>query len=110
MPGKLPFLDFLARTQVRVTITGGLTKHGEPEETLVYNGRCIYDEKSRQVLDSERRLVRLSARAIIKGDICPGKNIEGYVEVAGGPKRSIFRAARPRNPDGTVYSTELELV
>ena len=111
MPGKLPYPRFLANTQVTVTITEGLTEDGESDVKLIYEGKCIYDEKSRQVLDAERRLVRLSAKAIIEGDLYPGLDLEGFVEVAGsGVKRSIFRAARPRNPDGSVYSTELELI
>lgn len=52
----------------------------------------------------------MNAKAIIEGDIAPGRDIEGYVMVEGTIKRSIHRAARPRNPDGSVYSTELELI
>lgn len=110
MMAKLPFPDFLARTPIRVILTE-LSEDGEPVEQVLYTGNCIYNEKSKQVLDAERRLVSLSATAIIKGDIRPGKNIEGYVEVAGSEvKRAIHRAARPRNPDGSVFSTELELI
>jgi len=106
---KLPFPDFLAKTQIKVAMTK-LSEDGEPVEQLLYEGKCIYNEKSKQVLDAERRLVLLSATAIIKGDIWPGKDIEGHVQIAGSEiKRTIFRAARPRNPDGSVYSTELEL-
>lgn len=107
--GKLPFPRFLARTPVRVILTK-LSEDGEPVEELLYHGLCIYNEKSRQVLDAERRLVRLMGTAIIEGDICPGQVIEGYIEIDGGIRHTIFRAARPRNPGGSVYSTELELI
>ena len=111
MPGKLPFPRFLARTPIKVILTNGLSEDGEPLTETIFDGLCIYDEQSRQVLDEQHRLVRLSGTAIIEGDICQGKDIEGYVQVAGGEaKRAIFRAARPRNPDGSVYSTELELM
>lgn len=111
MVGKLPFPCFLANTQIKVVLTGGLNEDGEPSQVAIYEGKCIYDEKTKQVLDDERRLVRLSAKAIIEGDIHPGQDIEGYVQVAGSEtKRQIFRATRPRNPDGSVYSTELELM
>lgn len=111
MAGRLPFPRFLANTQIEVVLTGGLDEDGAPVEVEVYEGKCIYDEKARQVLDDERRLVQLSAKAIIEGDICPGQDIEGFVQVAGSEiKRKIFRATRPRNPDGSVYSTELELM
>lgn len=110
MPGRLPFPRFLANTPIRVVLTR-LSEDGEPVEESIFEGKCIYNEKSKQVLDAERRLVSLSAVAIIEGDICPGKDIEGCVEVAGGGlTRSIFRGARLRNPDGSVFSTELELM
>lgn len=110
MAGRLPFPRFLANTQIEVVLTGGLDEDGAPVEVEVYEGKCIYDEKARQILDDERRLVQLSAKAIIEGDINPGKDIEGYVLVEGTIKRVIHRAARPRNPDGSVFSTELELI
>lgn len=110
MAGRLPFPRFLANTQIEVVLTGGLDEDGAPVEVEVYEGKCIYDEKARQILDAERRLVQLNAKAIIEGDIAPGRDIEGYVMVEGTIKRSIHRAARPRNPDGSVFSTELELI
>ncbi len=111
MPGNLPFPRFLAKTSIRVILTGELNEDGEPSEILVYEGHCIYSEKSQQVLDDERRLIRLSARALIEGDIYPGGDIQGYVQIAGSEtKRTIFRVSRPRNPDGSVFSTELELM
>lgn len=109
MPGNFPFPRFLVRTPIQVSIDKGLDKNGEPNLEPIYNGKCIYDEKSKRVLDAERRLVQLSARAIIEGDIFPGQDIQGVVLI-GGVERIIFRSSRPRNPDGTVYSTELELM
>ena len=107
MLGKLPFPDWILVTPVKVYHTH-LSEDGELVEEEIFDGLCCYDEKSRQVLDAERRLVQLSAKAIFKGDLLPGQDIQGYVMV-GDLKREIFKAARPRNPDGTVFSTELEL-
>lgn len=109
IPGKLPFPKWACVTPIKVFITD-LSEDGEPVEQVVYDGLCNYSERSRQVLDAERRLVQLNAKAIIEGDIYPGKDIEGHVIVEGGIKRVIFRVARPRNPDGSVFSTELELM
>jgi len=109
MPGSLPFPRFLVRTPIQVSVDKGLGKDGEPNLEPIYDGKCIYDEKSKQVLDAERRLVQLSARAIIEGDIFPGQDIQG-VALVGGVERIIFRSSRLRNPDGSVYSTELELM
>lgn len=104
---KFPFPRWNANTPVKVfkrTVDTG----GEPSEDVMFDDLAIYDEKQRQVLDAERRLVMLSGKVIIEGDIAPGKIIEGHVEIDGDTK-SIFSAIRPRNPDGTVYSTELDL-
>ncbi|GIO34350.1 hypothetical protein J2TS6_54910 [Paenibacillus albilobatus] len=103
---KFPFPSWNQVTPVQVYQTEQ-GRYGEVE-TLIYDKKCFYDEKSRQVLDAERRLVLLSGLIIIEGDINPGKVIEGYVVVEG-ERKNIYRAKRPRNPDGSVFSTELEL-
>jgi hypothetical protein len=108
MRGKLPFPKWILVTPVKVYQTE-LSEDGEPVEELIFDGLCCYDEKMRQTLDKERRLVTLSGKVIIHGDINSDKLIEGYV-VIGGAQRSIFRSARPHNPDGSVFSTELELM
>ncbi|MBP1999753.1 hypothetical protein J2Z69_000772 [Paenibacillus shirakamiensis] len=108
MRGKLPFPNWILVTPIKVYQTE-LSEDGEPIEELIFDGLCSFDEKSKQTLDKERRLVTLSGKAIIKGDINPEKLIEGYI-LLGEIQRSIFRAAKPRNPDGSVFSTELELM
>ncbi|MFW5436354.1 hypothetical protein [Paenibacillus apiarius] len=105
---KFPFPRWNQVTPVQVFQTE-LSEDGEPVEELIFDGLALYDEKSRQVLDSERRLVLLSGLVIIEGDINPGKVIEGFVKIDGVDK-DIFRTRRPRNPDGSVFSTELELM
>lgn len=107
MNAKLPFPDFLLNTPVKI-VQSEINEDGETTKTVLYDGVSIYDEKSRQVLDEQRRLVTLTGKIIIKGDIHPGQLIEGYAEI-GPAKKTIYRAARIRNPDGTVFSTELEL-
>ncbi|MGG3840767.1 hypothetical protein ABEV00_27560 [Paenibacillus thiaminolyticus] len=107
MKGKLPFPRWILNTPVKVFQTE-LSEDGEPGEELIFDGLAFYDEKSRQVLDAERRLVLLSGLIVIEGDIRPGKTIEGFVEI-GTEQKNIFRTRRPRNPDGSVFSTELEL-
>ncbi|SEU32717.1 hypothetical protein [Paenibacillus sp. NFR01] len=108
MRGKLPYPRWINNATVQVVSTE-LSEDGEPVETPLYAGPANYDEKSKQVMDAERRLVRLSGKVIIEGDIAPGQQIEGLVRV-GGVERTIFRSERPKNPDGSVFSTELELM
>jgi len=103
---KLPFPRWNQVTPVKV-FRIELGETGETE-TLIYDKKCLYDERSRQVMDAQRRLVLLSGLIIIEGDIAPGVTIEGYV-VIGGERKTIYRAKRPRNPDGSIFSTELEL-
>ncbi|MGN7167954.1 hypothetical protein ACTHSJ_19010 [Paenibacillus cellulositrophicus] len=107
MRGKLPFPKWILKTQVKV-YQSDLNEDGEPVEEMIFDGLAFYDETARQVLDAERRLVQLSGKVIIQGNILPDKLIQGYVMI-GSVKRTIFRSARPRNPDGSVFSTELEL-
>ncbi len=108
MKGKLPFPKWILNTPVKVYKTE-LSEDGEPVESVLFDGLAFYESKSRQVLDAERRLVTLTGKVIIEGDINPGKPIEGIVKVEG-QERIIFQAIRPKNPDGTVFSTELELM
>lgn len=103
---KLPFPRFLAKTDIKVVSTV-LGEDGE-EESPLYEGKCIYTDKTKQVMNAERQLIILSGKAVIEGDIKPGELIEGYIEV-NNVKKNIYGAERPLNPDGTVFSTELNL-
>lgn len=103
---KLPFPRFLAKTDIKVYSTV-LGEDGE-EETLLYEGKCIYTDKSKQVLNAERQLITLSGKAVIEGDINPGEVIQGFIKV-NNAKKKIEGTERPLNPDGTVFSTELNL-
>lgn len=105
---KFPFPKWNANTLVKV-FKSTIDSDGEPSEDVMFNDLAIYDEKQRQVLDAERRLVMLSGKVIIEGDIAPNKVIEGHVAI-GGDTKAIFGVIRPRNPDGTVFSTELDLM
>ncbi|MBU3208692.1 hypothetical protein KPL28_03450 [Clostridium algidicarnis] len=108
MLGKLPFPEWILVTPVKIYQTY-INEDGEPVDNLIFEGLCNYSEKSKQTLDAERRLISLSGKVIVKGDINPGKLIEGYIQI-GEIKRDIFRSSRPRNPDGSVFSTELDLM
>lgn len=103
---KLPFPRFLAKTNIKVYSTSR-GEDGE-EETLLYEGKCIYTDKSKQVMSAERQLITLSGKVVIEGDINPNKQIQGYILV-NGSKKIVYSTERPLNPDGTVFSTELNL-
>lgn len=103
---KLPFPKWLANTPIEVWLEGTNTD-GDYEEKIIFEGKCNYIDKSRQVLNAERQLITLSGKAVIEGAIYDGL-FEGYVKV-NGVKKKIYSIERPLNPDGTVYSTELSL-
>lgn len=103
---KLPFPTWLANTPIEVWFEGTNTD-GDYEEKIIFEGKCIYTDKARQVLNSERQLITLSGKAVIEGSIYDGP-FEGYVKV-NGVKKKIYSTERPLNPDGTVFSTELSL-
>lgn len=104
---KLPFPDWILVTPIKVYAE--VPNEDGVSEELIFDGLCNLSEKSRTTLNEQRQVVDLTGKIIIKGDIYPGKAIKGYVDL-GGIKRTIYRSAKPRNPDGTVYSTELDLM
>lgn len=103
---KLPFPKFLANTEIEVFYEG-TNADGDYEERSIYKGKCIYTDKSRQVLNAERQLITLSGKTVIEGSIYDGP-FEGYV-IVNKIKKKIYSIERPLNPDGTVFSTELNL-
>lgn len=104
---KLPFPKWLVNTPIEVWISETNTD-GDYEEKKLFEGKCIYTDKSRQVLNAERQLIQLSGKAVIEGTIYNGP-FEGYVKV-GGIKKKIYSIEKPLNPDGTIFSTELSLI
>ena len=104
---KLPFPDWILVTPIKVYAE----EPGENgvEETLIFDGKCNFSEKSRTTLNEQKQVVELTGKAIFKGDIYPGKSIGGYIEMDG-QKRTIHRSRKPRNPNGSIYSTELDLM
>lgn len=104
---KLPFPDWCLVTPIKVYAE----EPGEDgvEEVLIFDGKCNFSEKSRTTLNEQKQVVELTGKALFKGDIYPGQPIKGYV-IVDGIKRTIYRSRKPRNPDGSIYSTELDLM
>lgn len=103
---KLPFPKWLANIPIEV-YKEGTNSDGDYEEKLLYEGKCIYTDKSRQILNAERQLIQLSGKVVIEGSI-NNEHFEGYVTI-NGVKKKIYSIERPLNPDGTIFSTELNL-
>lgn len=109
---KLKFLDFLAVTPYKVTVEGeGISEEGEPIEALSREGKCIYTEKVKRIIDPEGKQITLNGWVLIKGDIAPEQAIiaSGTCEV-NNKKLNIYAGYRIYNPDGSVNHTKLELM
>lgn len=104
---KLPFPDWCLVTSIEVWAEVS----GEDGVTAVkiFDGKCNFSEKSKTTLNEQRQVVELSGKALFKGDIYPGQLIKGYIDLDG-VKKTIYRSRKPRNPDGSIYSTELDLM
>lgn len=104
---KLPFPKWLVNTPIEVWISETNTD-GDYEEKKIFEGKCIYTDKTKQILNAERQLIQLSGKAVIEGSIYD-EPFEGYV-IKGKVKKKIYSTERPLNPDGTIFSTELSLM
>lgn len=104
---KLPFPDWCLVTPIKVFVE--VPGEDGVAEELIFDGKCNFSERSRTTLNEQKQVVELTGKALFKGDIYPDRPIKGYIELDG-IKRTIYRTRKPRNPDGTIYSTELDLM
>ena len=66
-----------------------------------------YDEQGKVVLTTNRYYPELTLRQLYH---CNGKKISGGEVIFNDSKYEIYQASRPRNPDGSVHHTTLELM
>lgn len=90
----------------------GLSEDGEPLTSLdLKKQKCRFVEKTKIIVSSDGKKVELIGKVILLGDIAPNiKKISGGEVIINDSKYEIYQASRPRNPDGTVYMTTLELM
>lgn len=90
----------------------GLSEDGEPLTSLnLKNQKCRFVEKTKIIISSDGRKVELVGKVILLGDIVPKiKKISGGQVIVNETEYEIYQASRPRNPDGTVHHTTLELM
>lgn len=100
----------VCKTPCTVTLTAGEGEACTPIVVATLDIACNWQDKPRQVLDAERRLIQLGGVALFTGDIAPDVDILiGTVEIYG-TTWVIHKGAKCRNPDGTVNYTKLELM
>lgn len=90
----------------------GLSEEGEPLTSLnLENQKCRFVEKTKTVITADGQKVELVGKVILLGDIAPNiKKISGGEVIINDSKYKIYLASRPRNPDGSVHHTTLELM
>lgn len=102
--------DRVCKTPCKVYRTDGLNRDGSKKQTVIFEGKCFYSEKSKQKLNAEKQLITLSGEALFNGDIAPDSAvIDGYA-VIGGRTYKINASEKAKNPDGRVNYTRLELI
>ena len=109
---RVKYPEFLEQTPCTLILErGGLNEDGEPEAAVTVSAKVIYSEHSRRVIDKDGKTVMLTGKIFKKGDIAPElAHISGGQAIVNGVSYDIHAASRPRNPDGTVHHTELELI
>lgn len=104
---KIPAV--MLKTPVTVVIGTGQDAYGKPTN-LTVTGNCFLIEKTEQRLDAERRLITLSGSIYLDGDIAPALPvIEGGTATIGGRTWAIYKADRPKGPNGKTHHTKLYL-
>lgn len=90
----------------------GLSEEGEPLTSLdLKEQKCRFVEKTKIIISPDGKKVELIGKVILLGDIAPSiKKISGGEIIINESKYEIYQASRPRNPDGSVHHTSLELM
>lgn len=109
---KLRFPKELLVTNYEVSLhQEGVSEEGEPLVALTHGGKCIFSEKAKRVLTPEGKQITLLGKVIVEGDIAPLlKDVSSGVIKINGIVYEIYSGARPRNPDGTIFSTNWEIM
>lgn len=109
---KIPFPDWLLKTDYSLSLNAeGISEEGEPISSVEKTGKCIFSEHSKRIIDSNGKQITLVGKAIMKGDIAPSlKTISDGTITINGRTYDIYSGARPRNPDGSIHSSQLELM
>lgn len=111
MAGKLPYPKFADVTPCNIVLHGAPSSTGAPTVLAEWSGKVNFSEKVKRVQDKDGQWVQLSGVIHVAGDILPGVIFTGgTVAIAGYPTRKIVSYTRPRNPDGSVHHTRLELI
>lgn len=108
---KIPFPDWLMTIDYTLVLNqSGVSEDGEPMNALNSEGKCMFSEKAKRIIDNDGKEIELLGKVIIKGDVAPAlKNVSDGNITINGQVYEIHAGYRPRNPDGTIHHTEFEV-
>jgi hypothetical protein len=106
---RYPYPYFLDVTPVMVYITE-MDWNGASKVCTTFSGKCNYSEKHRTVYGKDGKRITTKGKVIIGCDVAPGYEIVQGEVIVGSKKYKIHESCRPKNPDGSVHHTELELI
>ncbi len=112
IPGKFPKIpEEMFKTDVRIILYDNeLNENGEPIIVHDAEHKCIWSDKRKRTVDSEKRIIDLEGSIVVDGDVAPDtKAADGYAVIYG-EKLKIYKVKRARNPDGSVHHTTMELI
>ena len=109
---KLRFPKALATTEYSLLLEQpGISEEGSPIEEIESAGKCIFSEKSKRIITEDGKEITLFGKVAIEGDVAPSlKTVASGNIVLNGQKYEIYSGYRPRNPDGSVFCTEFEVM
>lgn len=108
---KLRYPDWADVTPAKITFEGEPEADGAPKVLLVWEGLVNFSETGKRIQDSNGRWVQLNGIVHKKGDILGDiPFIRGTCSIEGYKERTIVSVKRPRNPDGSINHTRLELI
>lgn len=107
-PFPFPDIEATANVEIYQEID---TEDQEPQETLIYAGKAIHDEKAKMTYSKDSKLIALSGLLIIKGDVQTVNSttaFQGYAKISDETKQ-IYAVRKPKLL-GTIFSTEFDLI
>lgn len=109
---KLRFPKELANTEYSISLEQeGVTEDGSPMSAFEDEGKCIFSEKSKRIITEDGSQVTLLGKVAIEGDIAPNlKTVASGNITLNGKTYEIYEGYRPRNPDGSIFCTEFEVM
>ncbi len=109
---KLRFPKELANIEYSLLLEEiGVSEEGSPIAGIEKTGKCIFSEKSKRIVTEDGKEITLFGKVAIEGDVAPSlKTVASGTIILNGQKYEIYSGYRPRNPDGSIFCTEFEVM